>query len=314
MSKFIKFSIAALILMGLMAGPASAGTVTVSGGGFNIPLPVAPAQPPMSIAPLQYVPSQYLTSGNLLNVTFTGAYFSGDPIYVCSGADNSTIAQSTPSVTSPNFNFQMFESINAGTPILFSNNACNSGVASNFPLIITPTVVPGYVTVKISATTSGGIIIDSGAANVAQIIGNLPNLISIGASNHTVDFSSAASNGTELLGPYPGPQPYAASSEFFFGGGTGGGMGKSAGAPSVNLNGIAGLNASLVVQLNDTANWKGVTKVFLSANTAGGFNGVCSDTAAGNTVGRGRSAERRRHYNTERPHHRFWRFQRQPEC
>lgn len=234
MSKFLKLSIVALILMGLMAGSAFAAAKThVDNGADNTPFVIAletlGANRDVLIAgnggapnvdgslgtgaaanyPVAFTTTQNLTAQNLISVVFTGAAFNGATINICAvngvgvGATNEhniTVATGTPAANATTFNFQLNgNGTGAGNYLVLTNSLCTSDVAVTFPVRITPTSSVGKATIAISAITAGNIPVDSASAvSIAKI--NQEYVAHNGASNHTVDYLFTPFNGTLLIG------------------------------------------------------------------------------------------------------------------
>jgi hypothetical protein len=314
MSKFLKLSIVALILMGLMAGSAFAGVVSSSSSAANTPYTIsletlgatrsiilggyvaAANDPGAANYALAYTSSQNLTAQNLLTVTLAGAAYNGATVNVCAmnGSDawRTTVATGAPAANATTFNFQLNSGLGAGNFVIFTTNACGAANKGDLGLVVTPGTVAGYETATVTAITAGGISVDPAAAgNIVKA--QAEYVATIAAANHTVDYLSTPFNGTLLLAPQAplGPEAFAASNgNLAVAGTSAANVTRTAHQFNVD-NGAnnANLTTSLVLALNDTAAWQGVSKVFLS-NTAGagaGFNAKCADTAASNTVGTG---------------------------
>jgi len=311
MSKFLKLSIVALILMGLMAGSAFAGTVISASAGINAPSPYLVSLETLGTnrainltdaggvyaansVPLSYASSQNLTPQNLLQVTFAGAAFNGSVVNVCD-FNGATVATGQPAVNATTFNFQLIAGFGSGNYVDFTSDSCGNFTAANLNLLVTPASGSGYGTVSIQTITAGGIVVDP--TTTAKIVQILPEYAyNHGAAVHTVDYLSTPFNGTRLLGTtFPVSQLFAETSE-----NDDVSLADPVdGAPNVvetlhdfNVNSganNASLTAALVVNLTDTASWQGVSQVFLdeSFHSGGGFNGTCTDNAGGNTVGTG---------------------------
>jgi len=320
MSKFLRLSIVALILMGLMVGSAFAGTIYVNSGsstgganvatvsletlGGNRTLLVQSGASTnadsVNNAPIGFSFTQNVTSSNLLQVTFSGAAFNGDVLNVCSANETTTagaaapnafiqIGTGSPAANINTYNFQLTgvpaAGINAYSAKMYiTYGACNyiGNTGNIVPIQMQTASGTGYATVTGALLTSGGVVLDSASAagNIAKIV--VEYKTTIAAGNHTVDYLSAPNNGTLLLGAANGLTPVG------FAGVNGVDMNRSVNTLTVNNNAAAntygaqnaGLTALQSITLTDTQNWQGISKVYLAP---GGFNGVCTDakTSAG---------------------------------
>jgi len=114
---------------------------------------------------LTFVTGQSLSAGNLFLVAFDGAAFNGQQIYICSktSGGTSTIGSGTPPQGSSKFNFMAVTSLNYGSLIYVTNQGCSSG--TNMPVYITA-ISQVEVTVSISFSSPGGIVIDPGGTAI----------------------------------------------------------------------------------------------------------------------------------------------------
>lgn len=315
MSKSFKFLGLIVLLVGLMAGSAFAGTVYVANGANNTPFTAALEALGTGAARnvqitgvatganngenlgIGYILGQNLTSGNLVTVTFTGAAFDGSALAVCAanagvaGANvNVQIATATPTANSTSWNFQTgFSGATANAEVaaggniwLATNGNCNIAGGKNVPLRATTMASAGMATVSFAVNTAGNVPVDpaSAAGNLIKVAAEYTAAMNA-ASNHTVDYLATPGTGVQLL------HNGTAASNLY------------AGSPVVyvtkanyNLNAVnsavgganAGLTAGLVITATDSVAWQGISKVYVAGiNAAANHN--CTDNAGGNIIG-----------------------------
>lgn len=314
MSKHFRFLVLALMLVGLTAGSAFAGTMYVSHGANNTPFTaalealgtgaarniviqgIATGAPNGQNLGISYVLGQNVSTGNLVTISFTGAAYDGSALGICAGNTGAAgnaftqIATATPTAGTTSWNFQVnlagavanAEVAAGGNMFMALAGACNAAGAKNTPLRLTAEASAGMATVSFAINTAGNVPVDPAAA-----AGNLA-LIALeytaannAASNQTIDYLGTPGNGTQLL--YNG---VAAGNTFAWSGAV------NVTKANYNLNAVnsaagainAGLTAGLVLTAQDTANWQGVSKVFISGGTAA-QNVNCNDVAGGNIIG-----------------------------
>lgn len=309
MSKHFRFLVLALMLVGMTAGSAFAGTVMVSHGATNTSFTAALEALGTGAArnvqivgvsataanhAIQYTLGQDLTSGNLVTVTFTGAAFDGSALGICAsngvvgGTGNFIqIATATPTANAASWNFQTnvpaSANVAAGTRLFLTTNAaCNAAGAINVPLRLTTMASAGMATVSFAINTAGNVPVDpaTAAGNLAVVAAEYTAAMNA-ASNHTVDYLASGATGTQLLvNGSAGGNSFAYFPVAFVT------------KVNYNLNAVnsavgainAGLTAGVVITAADSASWQGVTKAYVTGINAA-VNVNCTDNAGGNLIG-----------------------------
>ena len=321
--RHLKIFFLSMAVFGLMVGSAVAGPVQANHAGVNGEFTISAEVMGIardivldrtsggSLVPsgatnaaVTYIPGQPVTIGSLLAVTITGGAFNGSAVTLCAvnGTVGATagnnplpihITTATPAANLHTYNFNAANAAPAGSVIYFTSavnatageaGGCRSqgGGAFNNPqqLYLRATSPSGSIPISVGLLTSGGISLDpAGSANYARVRSEYATNIS--AVNHTVDYLGLLGDGTRLI---PGVVAFAGSN----GADTGGAVNIARRVNNLCVNGAAGdnagLTASVAVSLTDTANWQGLTKVFL---INGNNPGTCTDAAATNLVGTG---------------------------
>lgn len=301
MTRHLKIFFLSMAIIGLMAGTALAGRTTVNIGAANTAFTAAleamgAARNVVTVGaangPINYAVTQAITGGSVLTVTFSGAAFAGNQVRICkvdAAAAGNQVGIATPASGTTTFNFNVASSnataaIPAGEQIyLTTEAACNAtGAGSNFIVQLAASTSTTQPSVTIGASTSGGISLDTTStkqiANIQQEF-----TVSVAANNNTSDYLGTPGNGTRFatnankLYINSGAAKGAANIFHF--------TALNFGAANAVAAGGAGLTAAAVVSLADTANWQGLSKVFLT-NTGAAAN-CATDDAGGNLVGFG---------------------------
>lgn len=291
MSKHFKFLVLALLLVGLMAGSAFAGTTRVNHGAvntaFTMSLEGAAATRQVNLAnnpvgggtnaALSYTTTQALTGTNLIKVSFSGAAFNGSAINVCAynGSLIQPMATATPAAGTTSQNFQTTVAMSAGQVLYVTNEACANGGGSNMPVRTDATSSAVTATATIEILTSGGISIDTAStANAVNIRSEYAGqLRTLGA--HVIDYLGTPGDGTRFTAQVNGATNQTAQSVNFA-------TANQVVANNLTTIGMGGLSVGAVIGLSDNAGWAGVSKVFVNAAAAN-----CADNAGSNLVGTG---------------------------
>ena len=295
MIRHLKILLFGMAVIGLMAGTAFAGTAKVNhaanNAAFTASLEAMGAARNVVLVgaangPINYLVTQVITGGNFLTVAFTGAAFAGNQVRVCkldAAAAGNQVAIATPASGATSYNFQIGATNAAGavpageSVYLTTDGACNTtGASANLITQLSITASATNPSATVGIVSAGNLAVDTGsAAQVARIASEWA--ASTGAANNTVDYLGTPGDGTRFVGNLT----YAAA-------------GNVVGAANIvqtlmnygaaNAAGAA-LTARAVVQLTDTANWQGLSKVFLSNLNAAA--NCANDNAAANLVGTG---------------------------
>jgi hypothetical protein len=283
MGKYFKFLLLAMLVVGMMAGTAFAGTTTVNAGAAganflaslettgaarNVTVTGPGAGNTVVTAPIAYTAGQALTSGNLLTVTFTNAGFTGAALNICAGnAPNADqlVANATPTAGATNMNFQLDipagMTLGAGNFVYLTSVACGTG---NVPVQIAATTSATTATVKVDAITAGGISIDTSTADLLATI-QPEYTVANADSAHTIDYLGTPGDGTRVISGGAAANVIVDSS-------VGGAVNVASITRTANdyTCNSAGQNAALtvaaVLSLTDSADWQGVSRVYLMPN------------------------------------------------
>lgn len=302
MVRRLKILVVSLVVVGLMAGSAFAGTTKVNYGAPNAAMTVAlealTAARNVTIngvagnnGPIAFMVSQNVTSANFVSVIFTGAAFGGDTVRICKSVAAGNIidwAVASPSQDSTSYNFQIQDRASGNlffagdTLYLTTDAACTGTGANNMNIKLAATTATSPVTVAISIVSAGNIPVDPSSTATIATVGREYTAAFNAASTHTVDYLGTPGDGTRFS--------YNAASN------------NNAGSNSIvrlvrtvknygAINGTAlggaangaGLTVSGFVTLSDAAGWSGVSKLFINTGTSGAN---CVDAAASNMIGR----------------------------
>lgn len=305
MSKSLRLAVFIVLLIGLMAGSAFAGTTFVNNGAANSPYTAslealgAARNVTMNGAangPISYSVTQSITGANFLQVSFTGAAFAGNQVRVCKvdgAAAGNQLAVATPSGGTSSYSFQIGSTnATAAIPVgetayLTTEAACNAtGAGSNLVLQLNSTTSATSPTVSLGIVSAGNLPVDTTSTKTladirSEFAVNVPGPGGTGA--HVVDYLGTPGDGTRFTVTPTGATNLTANSL------AAANIVKTSNNFAAN-NGTAAMgadNASLtvsaVVSLTDTQSWQGISKVFLNSVTAGN----CTDNAGGNLVGTG---------------------------
>ncbi len=232
----------------------------------------------MTNAPVLITTGQLLNSQSTLQVTFSNMAFSGSLVGLCQIVDatnsNSTNAvliseaTSTANVASINFG-SMLVNPTIGSQLFITDNGSNSGLSgalncngSNGSLIVNLAgVAPltSATTMTVTYTDSAG---DAPAtpAVVANVVRKFTT--SYTAKTSAIDYVYNAANGSQFLSA----SNLANAANFGI---------TNAGLYIYDTTTLgSALSVSASLQLQDTAGWVGVSDVYLSAGSCGGYNTV----------------------------------------
>lgn len=305
MSKSLKFVLFAVMVFVMTTGVAFAGTaksasngggatnvITISlealGAARNIPV-MGDVSGGKNVT-LGYTVSQVITSGNFVQVTFTGAAFAGNAVRVCKvdgAAAGNQIGLATPTEGQTSYNFQLAATNASGTIpsgeslYLTTDGGCNAtGAGANLIVKFSAATTTTAPTASVAIVSAGNIPVDTASsANIASIVQEYA--ANYGSVNHTIDYLGTVGNGTLLLSAVAptGPNAFAASNAAANVTRTLTGFGAVNGR-----QGNAGLTAGLVIYLADSQNWQGVSSVYIQGaagtNSPAAFNGTCTSAAA----------------------------------
>jgi len=314
--KHLKILFLSMAVIGLMAGSAFAGTTRVNHGVTVTPylaaLEAMGAARNVTIvgvnalgavnAPISYVLGQALTTGNLLELTFTGAAFTGGAVGVCANntaANGTLIARAdttTAGATTANFQVDLLAgaggaNVLAGNYVWFvaggTNAICHASAAAaaNFDVQLSLTSSATTPTARVRSLTGGGIEIDtSTAVNLARIVSEFVPTLTV-ADAIVVDYLGTPGTGVQFIAAGTGTNVIA-----------GGAADKvSIARTAVNTTtsqgaANAGLTTRAIVNLSDSQSWQGVSRVYLMGNNAGASpacaiaTNVASNTSPSGTV------------------------------
>ena len=304
MIRHLKILLLVMAVIGLMAGSAFAGTTRVNHGATNTAYTaaleamgaarnanisgLAITQATInSAAAISFQLGQALTSGNLLELSFTGAAFNGAQINVCAAngaADNNSIALATPAANATAFNFQTnfvaSQNVAADNAIWFTSSvgvgACNTAVATNLmPIQISLTSSATTGTARVRSLVASVEVDTSTAVNLVRVISEFVPTLTV-ADTITIDYLGAPGTGVQFIAAGTGTNVIA-----------GGAVDKVGIARNALLNLAAtntgaapgaaniGLTTRAIVNLSDSQSWQGVSRVYLMA-TRGGASPACA--------------------------------------
>jgi len=227
MSKYFIFVLLSLLAFVLFAAPAFAGTTVVNhitaganytaalevmGAARNVSLNFGAVNAQAATVPVGYTLGQALSTGNLIQVTLTGAAFQNTNYAICAGnaagssaTSNAPIATLTSSGNATTQNFQIGalngnNGVSAGNVIWLTNDTtCNSGVAApNFPVMLTTQSGTGTATIAIGIVTAGGITVDSTSTKTLATFAKEYAATLSTADTITIDYLGTPGNGTQL--------------------------------------------------------------------------------------------------------------------
>lgn len=295
MIRHLKILLFGMVVIGLMAGTAFAGTTKVNhaanNAAFTASLEAMGAARNVVLVgaangPINYLVTQVINGGNFLTVAFTGAAFSGNQVRVCkvdAAAAGNQIGVGTPASGATSYNFQIAASnaagaVPAGESVYITNEAaCNAtGAGSNLIVQLSTTASATSPSATLGFVSAGNLAVDAGSSAQVAAIGS-EWTATTGSANNTVDYLGTPGDGTKFVGNLL----YAAA-------------GNVQGAANITQTlknygaanaGGAALTARAVVKLTDTASWQGLSKVFLSNLNAAA--NCANDAAASNLVGTG---------------------------
>ncbi len=296
MTGFFKLSILTMLCVVLLAGTAMAtGSISSQGGtNFSVALEamnaartytlVTPASANFTAsgnllgAPVLITTGQLLNSQSTMQVTFNNMAFSGSLVGLCQIVDatnsNSTNAvliseaTSTANVASINFG-SMLVNPTIGSRLFITDNGSNSGLSgalncngSNGSLIVNLAGVAPLT----SATTMTVTYTDSAgdAPTTPAVVANVVRKFTTGytAKTSAIDYVYNAANGSQFLSA----SNLANAANVGI---------TNAGLYTYDTTTLgSALSVTASLQLQDTAGWVGVSDVYLSAGSCGGYNTV----------------------------------------
>lgn len=315
MTKYSKIMLFVMLAVVMLAGSAFAGTTQVNHGALNgtysAGVEVMGAARNVTLTgaggaggniaagnlPISYLLGQAITSGSLLNVSFSGAAFNGVTYVVCAAATNNAIVDATngaggnrqlgsklvtAGLTSDTFVLTVPAAANVAagnwiwlTDNLGGANACSNAPAANMGLQLSTRTSAGNATVTLSILNNAGTInLDSAStANLVTFTNEfIPALTT--ADTVTIDYLGTPGTGVQLTTAGAGSNVLA-----------GGANKLSITKAAVNLGAInataanvsAAGNISLLLTLSDSNSWAGINRVWAQNVTAG--NAVCAHAA-----------------------------------
>lgn len=259
-----------------MAGVAFAGTTRVNHAATNTPItvsletmgtsrdmnivgttPASTGSPTRNSAPITFRLEAPVAIGNLISVAFSGAAFNGATITVCS--PSGTIGSATPTAGATTYNIQTSANLNAGdffwlTGGTAADCANLTSASQSMPVRLTPTGSAKTATVQIEVLTPGGVSVDTSDPVNLAIIRSEYDVVTM-SSYHRIDYDKPWFGKMIISGKLT--QVTADS--------------YAAGAANVlhirtanDYSAVdAGLTVGAVVNLQDSANWQGVSKAYL---------------------------------------------------
>lgn len=280
MGKYFKFLLLAMVVVGMMAGTAFAGTTTVNAGAaganFLASLETTGAARNVTVtgavaagntvatAAIAYTTGQPLVAGNLLTITFANAGFTGDALNICSmiAAGDAGVANATPTAGATSANFQLSGAVGAGNSVYLTSGGCGAA-AINVPVQIAATTSATTATVKVDAITSGSVSIDTSTADLLATI-QPEYTVANTSSNHTIDYLGTPGDGTKVISV--GAANVTVDSNAA-GSANVASITRTANNYTCNSAGAnAGLTVAAVLSLTDSADWQGVSRVYLMPN------------------------------------------------
>jgi hypothetical protein len=283
-----RMSVLITLLVGILSGPAFAGTTLVNYNGVagaNIAVALEAMGADRTVAfngtgntattiGVGYRTGQQLANGNLLLVTLVGSKFPATAINVCgvgaAGVADGIIANSTPSTDGtflyPNLH-ALAGNVTAGGLFYSTNGPCNAAATANITPIIAATPTAGAATIQIKIQTSGGVDLDTSAPKTLATI--TPQFSeSHHATAHIIDYLATPFNGTRLItgatasnitadGAVAGTSNNVAVTTAALD------FGVAVGNAAVGAQNATGLTVSTVLSAQDTANWQGVSRMYL---------------------------------------------------
>ncbi len=297
MTKFFKVSFLATLIVAVMALPAFAGTISFwgSGGAVNAKYSIAleamnsarnftilssgnSTGAGFSNAAFSITPGQQLASGSILTVTFANAGFSGDKVLVCAANSDTVavdvpIAAFTPTANVTNQGFVLGNTVSSGQTLFLTTGSTTSCVNSlaSYKVRFQPVTSAGLASISYTVSLSGTSYDSATGPNFANIAREF--ITNYNANSYVIDFSnSAASNGSH-----------------FDTGGNGTNSGASTTATITNTtvdfhtaatgSQNAGLTVAAILGLQDTANFQGVSDVYVTQGSGCGANSAPANNA-----------------------------------
>jgi hypothetical protein len=282
MGKHVRTVVLAILMLGLTALPAFAGTVTITpSGGISIAFEAAPsaAVSPRTLSEVTFNFTQNVDIANIIKVDLGSAKFVAATVYnLCSA--NTTVATFVPGAVSV-ANFQVTgATVAAGDPIQLTSDACGDGTAFTF----TTGTNAGNSILTFTQIGVGGIVLDISTSGTFVTITNEYSA-TVGASTHFIDVLAGTGatftidTGTSPTGVLGAAPVVMADSR----------QGSHPANPSIAIavatltdpvSSFPGIGASATVTLVDSQKFQGVQKVFIAA---GGTN--CDSTATAPSAG-----------------------------
>ncbi|MBI4691166.1 MAG: hypothetical protein HY754_13025 [Nitrospirae bacterium] len=266
MSKYYKFIVLALLLVGLMAGSAFAGSITANNG-----TPATIALEAMGTArnvtlsgagnnAISFTSSRSLISGDLLAFTMTNVGTDGNPISLCETGNDVTMDATNTSANSTNFSVRANRSVTSGTKMYLTSisgsGSCNNASSTGLAVRFQPLSSAGMATVSFNITSYGSAIDSANAVNIGNIARQfVTNYVS---GNSTIDFAAnTTSNGVRFLLGSNTSVPGNAEIRF---------TDMTLNAAGLTGSGHAGLAVSAILGLQDSASWQGVQRVYVNSS------------------------------------------------
>jgi hypothetical protein len=284
MSRYLRFLLLVMLAVGLIASGAWAGTFKVNKGAATTPVNVAvealgsnrnvtiagASNNGVSNVAMSYTLGTSMTSGDLLQVVFTGASFRATTYNVCAQNINNTtpdinIGSKTFSAITTSTNIPLAWSsnnvgANAGNYLVITDGTCGAGTPANIALSIDSTTSTGFKTVSGNLLSSGGLVKDEGtSANVANVMSQYSYDSVLASNTYTIDYLAGAANGSQFEGSSNNAGTANALNI------TVNNVDYTAGTGAQN----AGLTVATLINVQDSQAWQGVSKLFLTASGAG---------------------------------------------
>jgi hypothetical protein len=223
---------------------------------------------------LGFTAGQSLAEGNLLVVDLVGAMFPATAINLCgvgaAGGADGAVANLTPVANSTTATFQLNSlaaNVTTGNLIFMTNGLCNAAASANTALMISATSSATNPTIQFEAQTAGGIVIDTSTAKRLATV-SAEYSTSATASTHTIDYLATPFNGTRLI--TGGAASSVTADGAIAGASNNVNFTKAArnfavntGTAAVGAANAAGLTVAGVVNVQDSASWQGISRLYL---------------------------------------------------
>lgn len=300
MTKFLKVSFLAMLIVAVMALPAFAGTITFWGSGgivntkFSVALEAMNAARNYTVsgsstttggnfgysnAAFYITPGQQLASGSLLSVTFVNAAFDGSSVNLCSASSDtnsstSPVATYQPTANTTTQSFVLGTTVASGTTLFMTTAGTNCNLTNaSFIVRFQPVSSAALASISYSVSLSGTTYDSTAhAVNFANIARQYSTAYS--GNNSTIDFSTnSASNGTQFTGAIGGNTSNSATANIAV---------ATMDFPTTS----ASLTVAAILGIQDSASFQGIKDIYVTTsgtscgvNAAGANNAIVSGAA-----------------------------------